>query len=51
MNIDYKEIALASNRRIEQLAEIETRPIIVHLQSTTSGHHETSPLRSARHLD
>lgn len=25
MNIDYKEIALASNRRIEQLAEIETR--------------------------
>ena len=25
MNIDYKEIALASNRRIEQLAEIEAR--------------------------
>lgn len=25
MNIDYKEIALASNRRIEKLAEIEAR--------------------------
>lgn len=25
MNIDYKEIALASNRRIEQLAKIEAR--------------------------
>ena len=25
MNINYKEIALASNRRIEQLAEIEAR--------------------------
>lgn len=25
MNIDYKELALASNRRIEKLAEIEAR--------------------------
>jgi hypothetical protein len=25
MNIDYKELALASNRRIEQLVKLETR--------------------------
>ena len=39
MNIDYKEIALASNRRIEKLTEIETqlRALPHHLRSFVPG--------------
>lgn len=39
MNIDYKEIALASNRRIEQLAEIEARlrEVPQHLRDLLPG--------------